>query len=128
MERLDAPECQFVPVTIRLGATDDVEGTIIKFRSDLRNRLNLCRQMSRWWSGVAIWGWIVVEGRGDGFEISAHAIVRIGPLLGRLDVHDAMVSTWGKSDQVEVGSVVCRTDLPALARSTVSRALTGRSS
>jgi hypothetical protein len=47
MERLDAPASQFISVTIRLGATDDIKGVISRLRSDLRNRLNLCRQASK---------------------------------------------------------------------------------
>jgi hypothetical protein len=118
VKRLDAPRCHFLPVTIRLGATEDVGGAALKLRSDMRNRLNLCRQESRRWADAVIWGWFSVIESGYGQEISAHAIVRIGPLLGAADVYDALARTWGLP-QIKVGSAVDRDGLPTLARGVI---------
>jgi hypothetical protein len=123
MERLDAGECQFVPVTIRFDTAGEIRAAIAKIRSDLRNRLNLCRATKRW-SEVAIWGWLaLLDGEAGQIEISAHAIVRIGLLLGRADVHDAIARTWDKTgQQVEVGAAACSDALPKLARDVVEKA------
>jgi hypothetical protein len=123
MERLDAPACQFIPVTIRLGTSNDIKGVIAKFRADIRNRLNLCRQKSRRWSDAAIWGWFRVMENGSGqFEVTAHAIVRVGRLLGRADVYDAAIGTWDEPGQVEVGAAVGHDSLPALAKRVIQTA------
>ncbi len=123
MDRLDALTCQFAPVTIRLGATDELKGAIAKTRADIRNRLNLCRQASGRWSDAAIWGWFRVVENGSGqLEVSAHAIVRIGRLLGQTDVYEAVIGTWDKPGQVEVGVAIGHDSLPVLARDVVARA------
>jgi hypothetical protein len=123
MERFDAPECRFVPVTIRLGVTDDIKGAIAKTRADIRNRLNLCHQRSRRWSDAVIWGWFrVVENVAGQFEISAHAIVRIGRLLGQTDVYDAVIGTWDRPGQVEIGAAIGHDSLHALAKRVIQTA------
>ncbi len=123
MERLDAPGFRFMSVKITLGATDDIKGVISRLRSDLRNRLNLCRQASRRWADAAIWGWFAVVENGSGqFEISAHSIVRIGRLLGQADVYEAVIGTWDKPGQVEAEAAIGHDSLPALARSVIETA------
>ncbi len=124
IRRLDAPACRFVSVTIRLGVVEDIREATLQFRSDIRNRLNLCRQASKRWAGAAIWGWFAVteSGSGGGFEISAYAIIRIGARLGIADAHDALVRTWSHPGQVEIGAAVDRDGLPILARSVIESA------
>lgn len=125
MNRLDAPECQFVPVTIRLGFVEDIIETIAEFRSDLRNRLNLCRHASRRWADVVIWGWFAVRKICSGqYEISAYAIVRIGALLGTADAHDALVRTWSHPGQIEVGAAVSQDNLLTLAKGIIGNVFT----
>jgi hypothetical protein len=125
LQRLDALQCQFLPITIKLGAMENVQNAIKKFRADLRNRLNICRQASKRWADAAIWGWFaVLENGSSQSEVSAHAIVRIGRLLGQADVQEAITATWGKPGQVEVGAAVGHDGLLVLARRSLGSAFT----
>jgi hypothetical protein len=124
VERLGKGDFRFVVLTIELGASRDPEHDIATVRAGIRNRLNACRRAYRRWADVKIWGWLrLAMNMSGGVDLTAHAIVRIGPRLGAGDVRAEMCRTWRRPGQVNVGPAAALDALPVLVTSMMARAL-----